>query len=110
MLVTLFQQGADVEKNLLKHETAFTSDTNLDSSQDKKEEMMCRIIQISDQHDGRLLREHPCFPQTTSTNTLRQGTRSSELQRAELELRKASTEENKPQVNQRYLNLKTNKN
>jgi len=55
MLVTLFQQGADVEQILLKHEKALTSDINLDSSEERKEEMLRRIIQISDQNGGRLL-------------------------------------------------------
>jgi len=68
--------------------------------------MLRRIIHISDQHGVRLLREHPFSTQVTSTNTPREAVRSSELQRAELELQKATKEENKIDVNRRYIDLK----
>lgn len=61
MMVKLYQQGSDPRKMYEEHEAYLMSDIPLGSTILKKAELMTRLIQISDRHGGRLMRDNRLF-------------------------------------------------
>ena len=61
MLTSMYQQGGDPGEAMEKHKEYLYSDIREGSQQDKLKVLFKRVLEISDRHGGRLLRDHHYF-------------------------------------------------
>lgn len=85
-----------------RHESYMASDINEASTERKRRELFRRLIEISDRHGGRLLREHRFF---AGHAFMRQSNSGTEMQRARNAMREMRSTENRAIVGQRYERL-----
>ena len=105
MLVTLYQQGADPQRLVERHQDALAADIQGEPAS-VTTALLHRLIELSYTHGGRLLRTHPFFVDASETTL----TRSNEVERAEYRVQSAMTSENRQSVHTRYRRLKEQKN
>lgn len=104
MLVTLYQHGGNPRRMFERHEAYMSSDINVSQSEQRRRELFRRLIEISDRHGGKLLREHRYFAGHAFMREARSGT---EVQRARIEMREVRSTENQARLSQRYDRLNT---
>ena len=73
------------------------------TAEEKKKEMIRRVIQISDRHGRRLLRQHPYFEGGAAAPAGDE--RSTEVQRALESIAKTATPHNRAAIEEKYQNF-----
>ena len=105
MLVTMYQQGGDPRHAMNKHKSYLMSDIREGSDAHKLRELFRRVIQISDRHGGKLLREHNYFAQTAQEMGIASRTEV-EREQNRIEDRNDSSERSSATLRERYDSLK----
>ena len=105
MLTSMYQQGGDPGEAMEKHKEYLYSDIREGSQQDKLKVLFKRVLEISDRHGGRLLRDHHYFRQAAQEIGL---ACRSEIHREIRRLtdRNRSSSRSSENLRERYMSLK----